>query len=158
MRESTSSADGTLLDQGILAWVQAGRPLIADGEAASQLQRLDDADLLQAALSGAHRILIAPDARAYSALLPGAEALPGDDPAQIGAALKRPRGSRPAEAAVLVTAAPLPAAAVEAVSKSAPLPVFVYAGEAAAFERYLRAQAAVWKRAAGGQRLRCPGL
>jgi rhodanese-related sulfurtransferase len=151
-------ANVNVLRGGIVTWVRAERPLIAQTSVVADLPRLSDGDLLQASLRGDKLILLAPTAKSFAPLLTNAVQLSSTEPAQIAAALKQPRGKRTFDAAVLVTDNALADAELKSAAAATPATLFAYAGSAKAFERFLRTQVALWKRADGGQRIRCPGL
>ncbi len=151
-------ADVSVLQGGVVSWAGAGRPLIADGITPSDLQRLSQAELLKAALTGDKLILVAPGAKGFSTLLSNTTPLTSDAPDQIAAATHKTPPGRKFDAAIVVTSHQLSDDALKQASASARAPLFAFAGDARAFEGFLRGQLAIWQRAEGGERIRCPGL
>jgi len=148
----------SVLKGGVLSWVKEGQAFLTNDISVQDLQRLSQADLLRASLAADKLILVAPDAKPLVAVLSGSQLLDAVTPKTIALAVNKAKVNQQYAAVIVVGAHAWPTDVVEAFTKASSLPLFVFYGEASAFDDYVKRQAQIWSRAQGSTQLQCPGV
>jgi rhodanese-related sulfurtransferase len=151
-----------VLQGGMLAWLDAGQPVIGRAAMSEQLRRLEPAELFAESQFGANLVLVTPTEVALTSQISYAVAATQDNPEALKFLLDRHRKemrSSVLNAVVLVTSPKIrPSDLLQWQAAASPLPLLVYTEGVPAYQRYLATQKAVWLAQARGPKQPTCGL